>query len=86
MARIYDVDEDGLRRVHMANVAGYSNVPVASAPACSDNSGPDRTRRTRRTRQPQEPHELQEPQEPQGTDAGNKNRRFVYVPVYNSSK
>jgi cytochrome P450 len=24
----YDVDEDGLRRVHMTNVAGYSNVPV----------------------------------------------------------
>jgi cytochrome P450 len=23
-----DVDEDGLRRVHMSNVAGYSNVPV----------------------------------------------------------
>jgi cytochrome P450 len=23
-----EVDEDGLRRVHMANVAGYSNVPV----------------------------------------------------------
>jgi cytochrome P450 len=24
----YTVDESGLRRVHMANVAGYSNVPV----------------------------------------------------------
>jgi cytochrome P450 len=24
----YSVNEDGLRRVHMANVAGYSNVPV----------------------------------------------------------
>jgi cytochrome P450 len=24
----YEVDEDGLRRVHMSNVAGYSNVPV----------------------------------------------------------
>jgi cytochrome P450 len=24
----YEVDEEGLRRVHMANVAGYSNVPV----------------------------------------------------------
>ncbi len=24
----YDVDEDGLRRVHMSNVAGFSNVPV----------------------------------------------------------
>jgi hypothetical protein len=24
----YEVDEDGLRRVQMANVAGYSNVPV----------------------------------------------------------
>jgi hypothetical protein len=23
-----DVHEDGLRRVHMSNVAGYSNVPV----------------------------------------------------------
>jgi cytochrome P450 len=27
----YEVDEDGLRRVHMTNVAGYSNVPVAVA-------------------------------------------------------
>jgi cytochrome P450 len=25
----YSVDENGLKRVHMANVAGYSNVPVA---------------------------------------------------------
>jgi cytochrome P450 len=25
----YEVDEDGLRRVHMSNVAGYSNVPVS---------------------------------------------------------
>jgi len=24
----YDIDESGLRRVHMANVAGYANVPV----------------------------------------------------------
>jgi cytochrome P450 len=24
----FEVDEDGLRRVHMSNVAGYSNVPV----------------------------------------------------------
>ena len=24
----FDIDEDGLKRVHMANVAGYSNVPV----------------------------------------------------------
>ncbi len=24
----YEIDEDGLRRVHMANVAGYCNVPV----------------------------------------------------------
>jgi hypothetical protein len=24
----FDVDEAGLRRVHMSNVAGYSNVPV----------------------------------------------------------
>jgi hypothetical protein len=23
-----DVDDSGLRRVHMSNVAGYSNVPV----------------------------------------------------------
>ena len=27
----YEVDEDGLRRVHMSNVAGFSNVPVAVA-------------------------------------------------------
>jgi cytochrome P450 len=25
----YEVDNDGLRRVHMSNVAGYSNVPVS---------------------------------------------------------
>jgi len=24
----FEVDESGLRRVHMANVAGYSHVPV----------------------------------------------------------
>jgi hypothetical protein len=24
----YEIDESGLRRVHMSNVAGYSNVPV----------------------------------------------------------
>jgi cytochrome P450 len=24
----YRVDEDGLRRVHMANVAGFSHVPI----------------------------------------------------------
>ena len=24
----FEIDEDGLRRVHMSNVAGYSNVPV----------------------------------------------------------
>jgi cytochrome P450 len=24
----YEVDEDGLRRVQMSNVAGYSNVPI----------------------------------------------------------
>jgi len=24
----YSVDESGLRRVHMSNVAGFSNVPV----------------------------------------------------------
>lgn len=29
----YTVDESGLRRVHMSNVAGYSNVPVAAAAA-----------------------------------------------------
>jgi cytochrome P450 len=28
--RRLDVDESGLRRVHMANVAGYSNVPVTA--------------------------------------------------------
>jgi cytochrome P450 len=28
----YEVDEAGLRRVHMANVAGYSNVPVRVLP------------------------------------------------------
>ena len=27
----YEVDESGLRRVHMSNVAGFSNVPVAAA-------------------------------------------------------
>ena len=27
----YEVDESGLRRVHMSNVAGFSNVPVAVA-------------------------------------------------------
>ena len=27
----YEVDESGLRRVHMSNVAGFSNVPVAIA-------------------------------------------------------
>jgi len=26
--RRLDVDDSGLRRVHMSNVAGYSNVPV----------------------------------------------------------
>jgi cytochrome P450 len=30
--RRLDVDEDGLRRVHMSNVAGFSNVPVTAAP------------------------------------------------------
>jgi cytochrome P450 len=29
--RRLEVDEAGLRRVHMANVAGYSNVPVHAA-------------------------------------------------------
>ena len=24
----YEIDEGGLRRVHMSNVAGFSNVPV----------------------------------------------------------
>ena len=28
--RRLEVDTDGLRRVHMSNVAGYSNVPVAA--------------------------------------------------------
>jgi cytochrome P450 len=28
--RRLEVDEDGLRRVHMSNVAGYANVPVAA--------------------------------------------------------
>ncbi len=27
----YAVDESGLRRVHMSNVAGFSNVPVTAA-------------------------------------------------------
>ena len=27
----YEVDEDGLRRVQMSNVAGFSNVPVSRA-------------------------------------------------------
>ena len=27
----YAVEEDGLRRVHMSNVAGFSNVPVLAA-------------------------------------------------------
>jgi cytochrome P450 len=27
----YEIDEDGLRRVHMSNVAGFSNVPVRTA-------------------------------------------------------
>jgi cytochrome P450 len=27
----YEVDDDGLRRVHMSNVAGFSNVPVRRA-------------------------------------------------------
>jgi cytochrome P450 len=27
----YELDEAGLRRVHMSNVAGFSNVPVAVA-------------------------------------------------------
>jgi len=31
----FEVDEAGLRRVHMANVAGYSNVPVTVASAHS---------------------------------------------------
>jgi hypothetical protein len=28
----YEVDEAGLKRVHMANVAGYANVPVTVLP------------------------------------------------------
>ena len=31
--RRLDVDAGGLRRVHMANVAGYKNVPVAAVPS-----------------------------------------------------
>ena len=31
--RRLEVDTDGLRRVHMSNVAGYANVPVAATPA-----------------------------------------------------
>ena len=31
--RTLDVDESGLRRVQMANVAGYANVPVSATPA-----------------------------------------------------
>jgi cytochrome P450 len=31
----FEVDEDGLRRVHMANVAGYSNVPLSVGSAGS---------------------------------------------------
>jgi cytochrome P450 len=31
--RRFDVDTDGLRRVHMSNVAGYSNVPVTAVAA-----------------------------------------------------
>jgi cytochrome P450 len=31
--RSWDVDDAGLRRVNMANVAGYSNVPVRAVPA-----------------------------------------------------
>jgi hypothetical protein len=27
----YEIDEDGLRRVHMSKVAGYSHVPVRLA-------------------------------------------------------
>ena len=30
--RRFEVDEGGLRRVHMANVAGYANVPVRAVP------------------------------------------------------
>ena len=30
--RSWELDEDGLRRVHMSNVAGYSNVPVRAVP------------------------------------------------------
>jgi hypothetical protein len=28
----YEIDEAGLRRVHMSNVAGFSNVPVRVTP------------------------------------------------------
>jgi cytochrome P450 len=33
--RRLEVDRDGLRRVHMSNVAGYSHVPVAAVPAAA---------------------------------------------------
>jgi hypothetical protein len=31
----YEIDEDGLRRVHMSNVAGFSNVPVRVSASAS---------------------------------------------------
>jgi hypothetical protein len=31
----WEVEEDGLRRVHMSNVAGYSNVPIHVVPGTS---------------------------------------------------
>ena len=41
----WEIDEDGLRRVHMSNVAGYSNVPihvVAGPPTTPHNHRSDR--------------------------------------------
>ncbi len=32
----WEIDEAGLRRVHMSNVAGYSNVPIHAVPAAAD--------------------------------------------------
>jgi cytochrome P450 len=31
----YEIDEDGLRRVHMSNVAGFANVPVRVPPSAT---------------------------------------------------
>ena len=34
-----EVQADGLRRVHMSNVAGYANVPVTAVPASGVRAG-----------------------------------------------